>query len=439
MSDTLNKPVDGKTVVLGLQHTFVMFGATVLVPILTGLDIAVTLFAAGVGTWIFHILTKFKVPVFLGSSFAFIPALIVIGQSEGMPYALGGIFIAGLMYIVVGIIFSFVSSDVLHRILPVHITGPVIILIGVILAPVAILNATDGYVGNVSSQVGVLGCWGIALFTFAVAIVVKIAFPKWKMKFLSLLPVLIAIIAGYLLSVILGVVDYTSVKEAAWFGLPKFALPKFSLSAISFTVPIAIVTMVEHFGDILAIGNVTERDFIKDPGINRTLLGDGIATAFSALIGGPANTTYSENTGAVALTGVYNPWVMRIAAVFAIILSLIPKFTALIGTIPAPVIGGISILLFGMISSIGVKNMVDGKVDLGNPKKLITVSAMLILGLGTGTIGQLISGQFIKAGTGALTASSISFGSFNFGGLGLAAIVGILLNLILNFKEIRGK
>ncbi|TVR32400.1 MAG: uracil-xanthine permease [Spirochaetaceae bacterium] len=420
MSDSLNEPVTGKTVVLGLQHTFVMFGATVLVPLLTGLDVGVTLFAAGVGTWIFHVVTKWKVPVFLGSSFAFLPALFVIGANEGLPFALGGILIAGLVYVVVAIIFTFVSADVLHRILPPHITGPVIILIGIILAPVAIMNATDGYVGNVAEQIGVLGSWFVALFTFAAAIFVKIVLPRWNLKFMSLLPVLLAIVAGYLLSVIIGIVDFGGVAEAAWFGIPRFTLPQFSATAISFTVPIAIVTMVEHFGDVLAIGNVTKRDFIKDPGVNRTLLGDGLATSFSALIGGPANTTYSENTGAIALTEVYNPWVMRIAAVFAIVLSLIPKFTALIATVPAPVIGGISILLFGMISSIGVKNMVDAKLDMDDPKKLMIVAAMLVLGLGT-----------------AAAEVDIAIGIFSFGGLGLAAIVGIVLNAVLDPQSIK--
>jgi len=430
MSDQVqSEAITGKTVVLGLQHTFVMFGATVLVPILTGLDIGVTLFAAGVGTWLFHILTKFKVPVFLGSSFAFIPPLIAIGSNPemGLPYALGGIVIAGGVYVVVAIIFMFVSVDVLHKILPPHVTGPVIILIGIILAPVAILNAVDGYVGAVQSQIGVLGCWGVAGFTFAVGILVKVAFPKWRMKFLSLLPVLIAIIMGYVLSIIIGIVDFTAVNEAKWFGVPAFSLPKFSGSAITLVVPIAIVTIVEHFGDILAIGNVVGKDFLKDPTISRTLLGDGLATSLSAAIGGPANTTYSENTGAVALTGVFNPWVMRIAAVFAIIMSFVPKFTNAIGTIPAPVIGGISILLFGMISAIGVKNMVDHRVDMGNPKVLMIVAAMMVLGLGTGAISQITGG----------VGSAISFGNFSFGGLGLAAIVGILLNLIINFDSFK--
>jgi uracil permease len=411
------KDLSGKNVVLGIQHTFVMFGATVLVPIITGLDVGVTLFAAGIGTLLFHLVTGWKVPVFLGSSFAFIPGIIAVGASEGLPYALGGIAVAGLLYVVVSIIFRFVSYDGLHKILPPHVTGPMIILIGLILAPVAIQNARGDFSAPLVEAIGVNGAWGIALFTFAVGIFVKIALPKFGAKFLSNLPVLIALIAGYILAIIIGVVDFTSVGEASWIGIPKFTAPKFSLSAISLILPIAIVTMVEHFGDVLAIGNVVGKDFIKDPGVHRTLIGDGIATTVSALIGGPANTTYSENTGAVALTGVFNPVVMRIAAVFAILLSLVPKFTALIATIPGPVIGGISILLFGMISSIGIKNMVDAKVNLSNPKVLIISAAMLVLGLG---------------------GASFVLGNLNLSGLGLAAIFGIVLNLILRPKDATG-
>ncbi|HOX18510.1 MAG TPA: uracil-xanthine permease family protein [Spirochaetales bacterium] len=411
----MEKNLTGKNVVMGLQHTFVMFGATVLVPILTGLDVGVTLFAAGVGTWIFHILTGFKVPVFLGSSFAFIPGLIAVGASQGLPYALGGIVIAGLLYVVVGTIFKFVSYENLHKILPAHVTGPMIILIGLILAPVAIQNAKGDFSKPIVDAIGVNGAWGIALFTFAVGVFVKIAFPKFGWKFLSNLPVLISLVAGYVLAALLGLIDFTSVSEAAWIGIPKFTLPKFSVEAISVMVPIAIVTMVEHFGDVLAIGNVVGKDFIKDPGITRTLWGDGIATSVAGLIGGPANTTYSENTGAVALTGVFNPMIMRIAATFAILLAMIPKFTALIGTIPGPVIGGISILLFGMISSIGIKNMVDAKVNLSNAKLLIITATMLVLGLGGATF---------------------AFGNFKLSGLGLAAIAGIVLNLILRPKDL---
>ncbi|HPE36010.1 MAG TPA: uracil-xanthine permease family protein [Spirochaetales bacterium] len=415
MAESLNEPITGKTVVLGLQHTFVMFGATVLVPILTGLDVGVTLFAAGLGTWLFHLVTAFKVPVFLGSSFAFIPGIAAVGASQGLPYALGGIVVAGILYVIVAVIFKFVSYENLHKILPPHVTGPMIILIGLILAPVAIQSANGTNSPAVAQAIGENGCWGLALFTFAAGVFVKIAFPKFGWKFMSNLPVLIALVAGYILALILGIVDFKAVGDAAWIGLPKFSLPKFSVEAITVMVPIAIVTMVEHFGDVLAIGNVVGRDFIKDPGIHRTLIGDGLATSLAALIGGPANTTYSENTGAVALTGVSNPWVMRIAACFAIVLSLVPKFTALIGTIPGPVIGGISILLFGMISSIGVKNMVDAKVNLSNPKLLIITAAMLVLGLG---------------------GAAFKFGNINLSGLGLAAIVGIVLNLILRPKDI---
>jgi len=409
------KDLTGRNVVMGLQHTFVMFGATVLVPILTGLDVGVTLFAAGIGTWLFHIVTKFKVPVFLGSSFAFIPGIAAVGASQGLPYALGGIVVAGLLYVVVAIIFKFVSYDNLHKILPPQVTGPMIILIGLILAPTAIASANGTNSPAIAEAIGVNGCWLVALFTFAVGIFVKVAFPKFGWKFMSNLPVLIALVTGYLLAIIIGIVDFSSVKEAAWIGIPKFTLPKFSVEAITIMLPIAIVTMVEHFGDVLAIGNVVGKDFIKDPGIHRTLIGDGLATSLSALIGGPANTTYSENTGAVALTGVKNPIVMRIAACFAIVLAMIPKFTALIGTIPGPVIGGISILLFGMISSIGIKNMVDARLNLGNSKLLIITATMLVLGLGGATF---------------------AVGNIKLSGLGLAAIFGIVLNLILRPKDV---
>jgi len=399
--------LNGKLVVLGIQHTFVMFGATVLVPLLTGLDVGVTLFAAGIGTWLFHVLTKFKVPVFLGSSFAFIPPIIAITKQTGdIRYATGGIVIAGLVYVVVAVIFKFVKYETLHKILPPQVTGPMIILIGMMLASVAIDNANGTYSENIDQNMA----WGIALFTFAVAVIVKRVFKG----FITALPVLIALISGYILSAILGVIDYSSIGDASWFGLPHFQFPIFAAGAIAMTVPIAFVTMVEHFGDILAIGNVVGKDFIKDPGIHRTLMGDGLATSLSALIGGPANTTYSENTGAVALTGVYNPVVMRIAAIFAILLSIIPKFTALIGTVPAPVIGGISILLFGMISSIGIKNMVDAKVDLTNASNLIVAAAMLVLGLG---------------------GASFKLGVVDLSGLGLAAIVGIILNLLLHIGD----
>jgi uracil permease len=405
MSDVAtNEGLTGKTVVLGLQHTFVMFGATVLVPIITGLDVGVALFAAGIGTLIFHFLTKMKVPVFLGSSFSFMPPIIAVAEASGgdLAFATGGILVAGLVYVVVAIIFKFVNFKWLALILPAHVTGPIIILIGLLLASVAIDNAT--------------GNWWIAALTFGFGVFVKIGFERFGWKFLSALPVLLALIFGYIASVIWGIVDFSSVNEAAWVGIPNFMLPKFSGNALALIVPVAIVTIVEHFGDVIAIGNVVKQNFLKDPGVHRTLLGDGIATSISALLGGPANTTYSENTGAVALTGVKNPAVMRIAAVFAILLSLIPKFNALIGTIPEPVIGGISILLFGMISSIGIRNMIDARVNMDDPRPLIISAAMLVLGVG--------NAAFV---VGGLTLS----------GLALSAIVGIVLNVLINFRSFK--
>jgi uracil permease len=420
MSDATPKEgINGKVVVLGLQHTFVMFGATVLVPVLTGLDVGVTLFAAGLGTLIFHVITKFKMPVFLGSSFAFLPPIFAVTAAHGgdLAYATGGIVIAGLVYLVVSLIFSFVSTDWLHKILPPHVTGPIIILIGLLLAPVAIGNITGDAASAIVDQIGRNGAWLIALITFATGVIVKVGFDRMGWKFASQLPVLIALIVGYVVAIIAGIVDFSIVADRAWLGLPAFMAPKFSATAIALTVPVAIVTVVEHFGDVVAIGNVVKKDYIADPGINRTLLGDGIATSISALLGGPANTTYSENTGAVAFTGVYNPAVMRIAAVFAIILSVIPKFTGMIQSIPAPVIGGISILLFGMISSIGIRNMVESRVNMDDSKILIIVAAILVIG----------------TGGAAFTAGE----TFELSGLGLAAVVGILLNVLINFKSFK--
>jgi len=413
-----NTNFNSENVILGLQHTFVMFGATVLVPLLTGLDVGVTLFAAGVGTFLFHIVTKFKVPVYLGSSFAFIPPILAVVATGSLSEALGGIVIAGMIYVAVAVLFKFVDVRILHKILPSHITGPMIVLIGLILAPIAIQNSAGDNSPELVKAIGTGYCWLIAGVTFAIAVFVKVFFEKIGKKLLSMLPVLLALVFGYGFAASLGAVDYTKISEAAWFGIPQFSAPTFTWKAVWITVPIALVTIVEHFGDVLAIGNVVGKDFVKSPGVHRTLLGDGIATIFSAFIGGPANTTYSENTGAVALTGVYNPIIMRIAAVFAIFLSFIPKFTAIISTIPSPVIGGISILLFGMISSIGIKNMVDDKVDFTNPKIIIVSSAMLVLGLG--------GAKFV-------------YGDFHIEGLGLAAIVGVALNLLINFKSLQKK
>ncbi|MCL1818603.1 MAG: uracil-xanthine permease family protein [Spirochaetaceae bacterium] len=425
----MSKPLSGKTVVLGLQHTFVMFGATVLVPMMTGLDVGITLFTVGVGTLIFHAATGFKVPIFLGSSFAFIPVIRVIAQTMDISYALGGIVVAGGFYIAAAAVFKFMPVGLLHKIFPPHVTGTIIILIGVILAPVAVKDATDSFGGTIREQITELGCWGLAFFTFGMGIFIKLAFSRGGLKLISMLPVFLAILAGYVLSAILGVVDFSPIAQAAWIGLPQFSQPQFDLSAIVLVAPVAIVTIVEHFGDILAISKVTGKDFLANPGISRSFFGNGIATSFAAFAGGPATTTYSENIGTMALTGVHDPAVMRMAAVFAIFLAFVPKFSAFMGTIPPPVIGGISILLFGMISAIGIRSMVDAHVRIHDPKILVIVAAMLVLGLGTGAIAHLDP---------TAPGAAVSAGDFAFSGLGLAAVVGVFLNVLLNissFKE----
>ncbi len=404
------KKIEGKLIVLGLQHTFVMFGATILVPLITGLDVGVTLLMAGIGTLLFHLLTKFEVPVFLGSSFAFMPGILAVAKFQGgsLSEACGGVVLAGLVYVVASVIFKWVGYDKLHLILPVHVTGPVIILIGLLLAPVAINNAKAAYAPQIVEAIGTGGAWFIALFTFGVAAFVKIFFEK-RNKLVSMLPVLIALLAGYTLSIIMGVVEFSPICDASWIGVPDFTIATFSMRSASVLVPVAIVTIVEHFGDVLAIGNVVGKDFIKSPGVHKTILGDGIATSLSALVGGPANTTYSENTGAVALTGAYNPMIMRIAACFAILLAFIPKFTAIIATVPGPVIGGISILLFGMISSIGIGNMIKARIDFSDPRPLMVTATIMVIGLGNAVI---------------------KIGALELKGLGLAAVFGIVLNAI---------
>ena len=405
-----------KTTVMGLQHLFVMFGATVLVPLLTGLDVGVTLFASGVGTLVFHAITKFQVPVYLGSSFAFIPAIVGIAGAEGgsLQVACGGIVIAGLVYVGAAALVKFASPRLILRILPAHVTGPMIILIGLVLAPIAIQNAEASKAPEVLDRIGKLGSLGVALLTFGVGVAVKIYGPKLGLRFLATLPVLAAMVVGYFVSFALGIVDTEKIASASWLGTPQFATPEFQLGAVFVALPVAIVTIIEHLGDVLAIGNVVGKNFVKEPGLHRTLLGDGVATSISALLGGPANTTYSENTGTVALTGNHNPAVMRIAAGLAIATAFVPKISALIATVPPPVVGGISVLLFGMIASIGIKTLLDNRVDLGRPKILIITSAMLVMGLGGATV---------------------EIGGFGLTGLGLAAVAGIVLNGALPNNE----
>ncbi len=383
-----------KSLAFGLQHLFTMFGATVLVPILTGLDISVALFTAGVGTLVFHLVTKRIVPVFLGSSFAFIAAIqLVMKEYGGLSAVQGGVIVAGLVYLAMALLVYFLGPGIIHKLFPPIVTGPIIMIIGLKLAPVAISMASGG--------------WGIAIFTLLVVVVVNM----YVKGFFRMLPVLIGLFAGYLVSIALGMVDFTKLQEAAWFAVPKFSVPTFEVAAIMIIAPIAIATAVEHFGDILAVGSTVEEDFVKDPGVHRTLLGDGLATSIAGIFGGPPNTTYSENTGVLALTRVWTPVVMQIAAVLAVSIAFIQKIGGLIATIPTPVVGGVAIILFGMIAAIGVRTVVENQVDMKKSRNLIVGSLILVLGLG---------GAALNLGAG-----------IKLEGIGLAAIVGIIVNQIL--------
>jgi len=382
----------GKLVVLGIQHCFVMFGATTLVPILTGIPVSVALFTAGLGTLIFHFITGGKVPVFLGSSFAFIAPIIAVtsyhaDSANPLAYATGGLLLAGLVYMLMSFVVKKIGVEKVGKVFTPVVTGSMIMLIGLMLAPVAIDMASSN--------------WMLAIVALVTAIIVKM----YTKGFISMLPVLAGIGVGYLVGIITGNV---SVEFSGVLAMPEFFLPKFSLFAISAIVPAAIAPCIEHFGDIYAISNVVDKPFYKEPGMHKTLLGDGIATSIAGLLGGPANTTYSENTGALAFTGVYNPMVMRIAAICAIVMSFVPAVGAVVSSIPLGVIGGISILLFGMIAAVGAKTWVTHKVDF-SAKNIIIVAVMMVLGLG---------------------GANIQMGNFSLQGLGLAAVVGIILQYI---------
>ena len=405
----------GKTLVLGLQHMFAMFGATVTVPLITGLDIGTTLLMAGLGTLLFHLITGGKVPAFLGSSFAFLggyAAITGLAGTEGyeamtkaqlLPYACLGVACSGLVYLVLaGLIKSFGIKKVM-RCFPPIVTGPIIITIGLGLAPVA--------VGSCKAN------WTLALTALAVIGVCNI----WGKGMIKIIPILIGLAVSYVLAICMGAVDFAAVKDAAWIGLPihkantilgvDFAQGGLISSSIIAIVPIALATIMEHIGDISAISSTVGKDFIKDPGLHRTLTGDGLATTFASLFGGPANTTYGENTGVLALSQVFNPIVIRVAAVFAILLSFCPKFAALISTIPGPIVGGISFVLYGMISAVGIRNLVENKVDFSKPRNLIIAAVILVTALGGVTIPLGSKGA-------ALTP------------LALASLAGIILNAI---------
>ncbi len=423
---------------LSVQHLFAMFGATVLVPLTTGLNPSLALFTAGVGTLIFHLCTKFKVPVFLGSSFSFMPALMAIVRHneainpDQVPYAQGGVILAGLVYMIFSLVVYLVGVDKIKRIFPPVVTGPVIVVIGVGLSSTAINDCT----GWVDLSKGVDGATGlnilIALFTLAMVVVFSI-FAK---GFFKLVPILLGIASGYLLCVILHLtgaytMDFSAFQNSAWInipfvtkdanGVPFGSLPKFDLGVILSIAPIALVTLMEHIGDITTNSAVVGKDFLRDPGLHRTLLGDGLATVFAGLLGGPPNTTYSENTGVLATTKNYNPLLLRITAVFAILLGLFGKFGAVLQTIPGPVKGGVEIVLFGMIAAIGIRTLAEANLDFTNSRNLIIVALILVFGLGIGGLGGIV-----------LHIGSVSL---NISGLFVAVVVGTIANAVLPLRK----
>lgn len=419
-----------KMLLLGLQHMFAMFGATILVPILVntyfngeGLSIQVTLICAGIGTLFFHLCTKLKVPAFLGSSFAFLGGFHTVANldtgifkdmsmGEKLPYACGGIVVAGVLYLVLALVVKLVGVKRVMRFLPPVVTGPIIICIGLSLAPSAVNNAKTN--------------WILAIIAFAVIVIFNI----WGKGMFKIIPILMGVVISYVVAFILfkcgvhnpdgsAIFTFKAVKDAGWVDLPPFQLCKFNITSILVMAPIALATMMEHIGDISAISATTGNNFIKDPGLHRTLIGDGLATAFAAAFGGPANTTYGENTGVLELSRVYDPRVVRLAAVYAILLSFSPKVAECIGSLPASIIGGVSFMLYGMISAIGVRNVVENKVDFTKSRNLIVAAVILVSGLGFGN-----GITFTVAGT-SITLTSLA----------IAAILGIALNAILPGKD----
>ena len=399
----------GRKLVLGIQMLFVAFGALVLVPLLTGLDPSIALFTAGAGTLLFHALTGGAVPIFLASSFAFIAPIQFAMKQFGPGATFGALFCAGLVYLLFSAMARVGGRELLNRYLPPIVTGPVIMVIGLKLAPVAV-GMTRSFDGSTPD--------GRAIFIAACSLLTAVAAVMYGKKLLSLIPVLCGIVVGYLVSLAMGVVDFSPVQNAAWFQIPwqtalangAFAKPVFDLAAILYMLPVALAPAIEHVGDVLAISSVTGKDYLKSPGLHRTLLGDGLATSLAGLLGGPPNTTYSEVTGAVALTKATDPGLMRIAAVAAMILAFAGKLGAVLRTIPAPVMGGIMLLLFGMIAAIGVNSLVKARVDMSRSRNLVIASVILTAGIGDMTV---------------------TCGRFCLGGIGLAGLVGVLLNLVL--------
>ena len=404
-----------KMLVLGLQHMFAMFGATVLVPILVQsyglpLSIQTTLLFAGLGTLLFHVCTKLKVPAFLGSSFAYLVGFETVANlnsgkyagmsgEEKLSYALGGVVIAGLLYLVLALLFKLLGAKKVMRFFPPIVTGPMIVMIGLNLSGSAIKNART--------------CWWLAILAIAIIITANI----WGKGMVKIIPILLGVVGSYIVALIAGKVDFSAVHEASTFGLQQFTIAKFDLTSILIMAPVAIAAMMEHIGDISAISSTTGKNFIEDPGLHRTLVGDGLATALAGMFGGPANTTYGENTGVLALSKVYDPRVVRLAAIYAVVLSFSPKFDALVNSIPTAIVGGVSFILYGMISAVGVRNIVENQVDLTKSRNLIIAAVMFVSGLGFSAVDGI---TFIVGGA-AVTLS----------GLAIAALCGVILNAIL--------
>lgn len=398
MDNTIKVPnlSPARKTIVGIQFLFVAFGATVLVPLLVGLDPATALFTAGLGTFIFHLITKGKVPIFLGSSFAFIAPIISASKQWGMAGTLAGMAGVALVYFVMSALIKWQGRRLLNRLFPPVVIGPVIICIGLSLSPSAVNMAKEN--------------WLLAFISLLTAILVLVL----GRGLLKLVPVVCGIIVGYILSFCMGLVDFSSVISAPWFALPSsishFQLPQFAWEPFLFMIPVAIAPVIEHIGDVYVVGAVANKDFVKDPGLHRTMLGDGLACLVAALFGGPPVTTYSEVTGAMQITRITNPAVIRIAAATAIVFSVIGKLSALLQSIPAAVLGGIMLMLFGSIAAVGIQNLVNNKVDLNQTRNIIIVSVVLTLGIG-----------------GAI----IPMGSFSLSGIGLSAVAGVILNLVL--------
>ena len=399
---------NAKKTILALQHLIAMFGATVLVPIITGMNPSIALLSAGIGTLIFHACTKGKVPVFLGSSFAFIPVILTVKElfNGDLAYAQGGIVVAGLIYVLLSFLIKSIGVENIQKFLAPQVIGPMIIVIGLNLVPVAYGMATQNMM--------------IAALTLGTAIGITFL----GKGFIKQLSILIAVLVGYSIAYAMGLVDPTIVSSAKLVAIPQFTLPKFDLGAIAIIAPVVLAVFMEHLGDITTNGQVVGKDFIKDPGLNRTLLGDGLATTFAALIGGPANTTYGENTGVLAITKNYDPSTLRLAAVFAIVLAFVSKIGAVLSSIPTSVMGGISIMLFSMIALIGVKTIKNSKVEM-NWKNLLVMATILVLGMFSSQLSSMLG---FTVGIPINETVQIT-------GLSFAAIVGIVLNAALNLKK----